>query len=517
MKKLLKYLFCAVAVLQLITSCSGKTESKIPKTVVFSPADLKDKIKGGWAGQTIGVSYGALTEFRFKGMMIPDTVDIEWGSVDHIKDWMIKFPGLYDDIYMDLTFVEVFDRLGLDAPVDSFAYSFANAGYNLWEANQTARYNILNGIKPPMSGYWKNNPHANDIDFQIESDFAGLMCPGMPVAAAEICDSIGHIMNYGDGWYGGVYMATMYSLAFVCDDVEFIVTEALKAIPPESRYYQCITDIIDTYHSKPDDWTVAWNRCDEMWDKTIGCPTGAFVDYNIDAALNSAYVVIGLLYGKGDFGKTVDIATRCGQDSDCNPSSAGGILGTMFGYSKIPAKWIDPLKTAENIKFAYTNSSLNDAYQMSYDQALKVIEKNGGWINSDGMIEIKCQTPDVVGLEQCFEGLEPLKGSSYWQTIGPGGFEAKIEGNAFVITGSVDGDANSGYVAEIEVSIDGKVEEIVKMPADFATRKNDIYWNYDLGRKTNSVKLRVLNPSIDNPVSVHTVFEHVIAKKDENL
>lgn len=64
-----------------------------------------------------------------------------------------------------------------------------------------------------------------------------------------------------------------------------------------------------------------------------------FVPFNIDAVINSAYILIGLLYGEGDFYKTLDISTRCGQDSDCNPASAGGILGTILGYSRIPDYW----------------------------------------------------------------------------------------------------------------------------------------------------------------------------------
>jgi short subunit dehydrogenase-like uncharacterized protein len=63
---------------------------------------------------------------------------------------------------------------------------------------------LLQGIKAPESGHWMNNPHADDLDYQIESDFAGLMSPGMPNTASAISDKIGHIMTYGDGWYGGV-------------------------------------------------------------------------------------------------------------------------------------------------------------------------------------------------------------------------------------------------------------------------------------------------------------------------
>ena len=146
--------------------------------------------------------------------MIHDDTPIIWYD-DYARETFELDPGLYDDVYMDLTFVEVVARCGIDAPADSFALSFANAPYKLWHANQAARYNILNGIIPPASGHWKNNPHADDIDFQIEADFAGMMTPGMVNTGVELCDKIGHIMNSGDGYYGGVYMSAMYSLAFV--------------------------------------------------------------------------------------------------------------------------------------------------------------------------------------------------------------------------------------------------------------------------------------------------------------
>ena len=166
-----------------------------------SAASIRDKIKGGWAGQTIGVTYGGPYEFHYLGTMINDYQKISWPD-GQVKRYFDLEPGLYDDIYMDLSFVDVIEKYGVDAPVDSFASAFANAPYPLWHANQTGRYNILNGMKAPASGYWKNNPHADDIDFQIESDFAGLMHPGMGNSASVLCDKVGHIMNYGEGYYG---------------------------------------------------------------------------------------------------------------------------------------------------------------------------------------------------------------------------------------------------------------------------------------------------------------------------
>jgi len=207
--------------------------------------------------------------------MINDYVNMVWN--DSIVQWFYDHqPGLYDDVYMDLTFVEVFERCGLNAPVDSFAKAFAYAKYPLWEANQAARYNILNGIMPPKSGNWKYNMHADDIDFQIEADFAGLMSPGMINTSAKICDKIGHIMNSGDGYYAGVYVAAMYSLAFVSNDIHFVANEALNVIPQESKYYKAMSDVI-AYHKKfPNDWKRAWFEIQKSdWSTDLHCPTFA--------------------------------------------------------------------------------------------------------------------------------------------------------------------------------------------------------------------------------------------------
>jgi hypothetical protein len=215
-------------------------------------ASLLGKIKGGWAGQVIGCTFGGPTEFRFPGAMIHDYQPVAWDET-LIARRFERSPGLYDDVYMDLTFVEVMAREGIDAPAASHAQAFARAPYPLWHANQAARSNILAGLLPPDSGHWTNSPHADDIDFQIEADFAGLMSPGLVNAAAAICDRVGHIMNYGDGWYGGVYVAAMYSLAFVSPDVPSIVENALRVLPPQSGFARCVRDVVAAYRADPSD------------------------------------------------------------------------------------------------------------------------------------------------------------------------------------------------------------------------------------------------------------------------
>lgn len=490
----------ALIVTLFVTLCMGCTSSPNKdivqkKEVVISVDELADKIKGGWAGKTIGCTYGGPVEFLHNGTMIQDYVPIKW-SKDRVKFYFDTFPGLYDDIYVDIIFVNVFERLGLDAPADSFAISFANAGFPLWHANQVAKYNIKQGIMPPMSGHWLNNPHADDIDYQIEADFAGLMSPGMPNSASEISDKVGHIFTYGDGWYGGVFVGALYSMAFVTDDVLVTVEEALKTIPEQSDFYKCIKDVISWYHKYPDDWKQTWFECQRKWSSEVGCPDGVFLPFDIDAKLNSAYVTIGLLYGKKDFYQTIDIAARCGQDSDCNAATAAGVLGVLLGYKNIPEIWKESLYTVEDLPFAYTDVSLNKLYKLSLGHAMKVIEAGGGAVNGN-QVTIKTQYPVPVNYEKAFEGHYPVEKKSInillQQTS-----QFSFDGNGFVLKGYVKCD-DEDYVANVEMYIDGELVESANLPVAKASsiddRRVDLFYKYQLPDTEHTVVLKWKNPN----------------------
>jgi hypothetical protein len=467
----------------------------------ISKEQLKDKIMGGWAGQTIGVTFGGPYEFRFNGTFIGDYQTLLWHD-GLLKQNMLYNPGLYDDLYMDLTFVDVIEKYGLNAPVDSFANAFARAGYMLWHANQAARYNILHGMKAPESGNWINNPHADDIDYQIESDYAGLMSPGMPNTASAISNKIGHIMNYGDGWYGGVYVGAMYTNAFISSDVGFIVNEALKTIPAQSDFYKCIRDVIQWHKKYPEDWKQTWLQVQIKWANDIGCPDGVFAPFNIDAKVNAAYVTMGLLYGSGDYTKSLEIATRCGQDADCNPSTVGGILGTMLGYKKIPEFWKMGLKDAEAINFKYTTISLNDVYDIGFKHALQNIQANGGKVNETD-VSIALQKPAAVQFEKSFEGCYPIAKIPVVWSSDKTVVSFDFEGTGFVIRGeAATWGNNSDDVFHSELYIDDKLVESPGLPVNYNTRRLEMAWRYNLPKSKHTVRLKILNPSNDFKINI---------------
>lgn len=503
--KIKNYFFSGCVIAALCSCGSSKTENL---NLMISKETLFDKVKGAWAGQVLGCTYGGPTEFHYLSVTIPDSVVIPWQDGE-IKKWFDGGGGLYDDVYVDLAFVETFEKCGLDAPVDSFATAFLAKEYPLCHANQMARYNLLQGLTPHESGYWRNNPHANCLDFQIEADFAGIMTPGMVNSATEICDRIGHIMAYGDGWYGGVYVAAMYSLAYVSDNMEYIVTEALKTIPKASRFHECMTDVIRWYKENPTDWRQCWNLIEQKWGSNdIACPDGVEVPFNIETYVNGAYIILGLLYGEGDFEKTIDISTRAGQDSDCNPASSGGILGTMLGYDRIPEKYKREMRIIEDSPFNNT-VSFNKGCQLSYGHALQMIEKEGGKISEDG-VRIKFQKPEVAKLEVSFEGLKLGKKVAVenWINNFP---LIEFNGVGAVIKGELKGEnVPEDYIAELEVYFNNKLIETCKLPLKYNHRKHELFFNYDQPEGNYIITCKWINPIKGADIWVRDVITYTL-------
>ncbi|HOW24536.1 MAG TPA: ADP-ribosylglycohydrolase family protein [Bacteroidales bacterium] len=524
----------------LLSSCgqNNRQDASFKAEVILTKEQLNEKIKGGWAGQTIGVVYGAPVEFKYQGSIIPDYQNIPWRE-GYVKYWWDKKPGLFDDVYTDLNFVDVFEKYGLDVSMDTIAHHWASTPYHLAHANQASRYNILNGIMPPHSGYWKNNPHADDLDFQIEADFIGLMAPGMVNAATEVAGRVGHIMCSGDGWYGGVFVSALYSLAFIHNDAQKVVEEAISTIPPGTKFHDCIQDVILWHKQHPDDWKATWFELEKKWNRDVGCPKGTFLSFNIDAKINSAYVAIGLLYGDGEFTRSIDIAARCGQDSDCNPATVGGVLGVMLGYSNIPAFWLDPLREIEPLDFEGTAMSLAKAYDLSFSHALKMIELEGGAVESDKVV-IPTTAPVPVAFEQNFERTYPVFRDRFDRSF-TSELTYDFTGNGYIFYGNlvknskIDKDyidriskrvgsevfglaePQDPYIAEMEVYIDGNLDESVRLPMKNTSRRLEPAWKYQLAEGRHVVRLKWINPHPDYEIRINDIMVYSENPPQTNL
>jgi hypothetical protein len=396
----------------------------------ISMEDYIRKVEGGWIGQAIAVLWAEDTEFKWRGEMIPFDLE-DWYRVKPLpkdieeraealpnvlerkqyltrnfyndkKNWVKTVPEMMsdqDDLYIEFMFLHSILTKGLDVTATEMAedwVKYLNPD-RIWGANKAAYLNFRKGIWPPWSGHPRYSRMGDAIDFQIESDLFGLINPGLPRISNAWCDKVGHIMNYGDGVYAGMAMAAMYSEAFFESDPRKLAEYSLKAIPAESGYAKMVRDVLDL-HKNSYSWEEAWNILQKKWGEKDGKPGPP-----LDVKINGAYVYMGLLYGGGDFWNSMNISMRCGLDSDCNPSSVAGILGTAMGIDNIPKKWSMirdlPIKNI-SIKEIYPDLI---SWKEIIDNTIEVgkwnVLQHGGYIEN-GVLYIPWQVPTSTPLEQ---------------------------------------------------------------------------------------------------------------------
>lgn len=389
MKKLhfLFVLFAFVLVMDTVFSQAAEYR-RLPVQV------YRDKMKAGWVGQIAGVCWGAPTEFRWGDRIIPEEDMPKW------KPEMINDAFGQDDLYVEMTFLRTLEEHGLDASIRQAGIDFANSEYGLACANAAGRRNLRSGIAPPDSGHPQFNKCPNDIDYQIEADYSGLISPGMPNMAIELGNKFGRLMNYSDGVYAGQFMGGMYAEAFFEDDLLKIIDAGLACIPPDCQYAEMVRDIVRWYKENPDDWVATWNLCQKKYREDPVYQQSS--NGGIDVKINGAYVLIGLLFGKKNLDDTIVISTRCGQDSDCNPSSSAGVLFTTIGFSKLPARFSEKLN--EETYFSHTAYNFPKLIDVCERLAREVLVKQGGRIEkgTDGqdvfLIPVKRPVPNKLEL-----------------------------------------------------------------------------------------------------------------------
>jgi len=204
-----------------------------------------------------------------------------------------------------------------------------------WTAERVAYVNYIHGYMPPQSAVYKN-PHREWIGAQIRADYFGYINPGDPQMAAEMAwrdASVSHVKN---GIYGEMFVAAMLAVAAVADSIEDVICGGLAQIPATSRFYEAVTGLMEDYQSG-----MTQEACFEKihaaydeYDNHYWCHTIS----------NALVVVASLLYGAGDYAKTICMSVETGYDTDCNAATAGSIFGMLHGLDSIPEYWTAPMK-----------------------------------------------------------------------------------------------------------------------------------------------------------------------------
>ncbi len=456
---------------------------------------LLDKIKGGWAGQVMGCTFGGPTEHRFPSTIIPDYMPLPWSPGQLIWSWE-NFPALYDDLYVDLTLLATLEQKGLPAAPEDLAKALARGQFLLHHGLQMARHNFLAGLKPPKTGHWLNNPHADDNDFSQAADLLGLLSPGMLASVIKLSDRIGRIISSGDGWYGGVYIAALYSLSFILDKTEAVVEEAVKLFPEKASFSRVIKDVLDNYRRQPADWKETWFQIQKKWGEDIGCPEGVFNPLNFEAKINAAWVTLGLLYGHGDFDRTLAITTRCGDDSDSNAAAAGGILGTILGYSQIPDKWKQDWNKVEKFKPKGIEITIEEAYQLSLKLALEMVKRNGGRVEGEEIL-LPSTKPPALAYEANFVNHFPRERRELNLRLSEMASETTVEfeGTGFAINAHLVKKVPEDHTYRVAIVVDGRLVGAAILPAHPFLRNPTPFFRYNLRPGKHKLFLQIAEPS----------------------
>ncbi|MBZ0284754.1 MAG: ADP-ribosylglycohydrolase family protein, partial [Anaerolineae bacterium] len=210
-------------------------------------------------------------------------------------------------------------------------------GYGV-STEHTAHLNLMNGINAPRSGSVEQNGAAvaEQIGGQIFSDIWGLVAPDNPALAADLAERASSVSHGGNGIYGGRFVAALVSAAFSETNPVKLVQIGLEQIPADSEYARVIKAMLAFYQREPDDWHKAYQhlKANFGYDRYPGI---------VHIIPNAGVVALALLYGEGDFSRTIQIANMAGWDTDCNVGNVGAMMGVAVGLAGIESRWREPL------------------------------------------------------------------------------------------------------------------------------------------------------------------------------
>lgn len=283
-------------------------------------ASYKDKVHACWIGKNIGGTMG--TPYEGKREML----DIQ----GFVTEKNVILPN--DDLDLQLVWLTTVERYGATRiNAQMLGEQWISFITPHWNEYGIGKANMKMGLMPPLSGdafnTWKNSNGA-----WIRTEIWACLAPGAPDVAAKYAyeDACVDHGGEGEGTVAAVFVAALESAAFFEKDIRKLINIAMSKIPETSRMYKSIELLVDCY-DKGMDYRDARNVIQKA-NADIG-------DGWFEAPSNVAYAVLGLLWGEGDFKKSMIYAINCGDDTDCTGATVGSILGILGGTAALPADW----------------------------------------------------------------------------------------------------------------------------------------------------------------------------------
>lgn len=317
-----------------------KEESKV------IPKDYLERVYAGFLGMNVGIRLGAPVE---PTSWTYERIKRIYGDIkNYVKDY--KNFAADDDVNGPVFFIRALydDAINRELRAEDVGKAWLNytregIGMFWWggegvSTEHTAFLNLKKGIEAPRSGSAEQNGIvlAEQIGGQIFIDTWGLIFPNNIEKAAEYSEKAASVSHDKNGLYGARFMAACIAKAFSAKGIEEIVEAGLSVIPEYSTYAAVVRAVLDFYKENPKDFSLCRKYLEDNWgyDKYPGI---------CHIIPNAGVCVLSLIYGEGNFARTVEIATMCGWDTDCNAGNVGTILGVFAGIEGIEEHYRKPI------------------------------------------------------------------------------------------------------------------------------------------------------------------------------
>ena len=365
-----------IAVAALALSSATVADNAKGSERVITHDELMDKLSGFWIGQLLGNYIGFPFENKYVEEPVPILVDRVYtagydgdpelmiNSRDrrgHIPVLVSALRGAFSDDDTDIEFVTLHavEKYGLDITYPEITKMWmTHINDYIWVANREARNLMDRGLIAPDTGRRQNNKHWFQIDPQLVNEIWSAFYPGMTKRAADRALWGARITNDDWGTHPTIAYGAMISAAFFESDVRKLVDIAVEAVPDEGPFAEGIRDVVK-WHSEHDDWRETRQR---IHDRYYAYKKGSYeAPVSVVSSLaNGLTGVMAVLYGEGDYMKTVGIATSAGYDCDNQAATAGGLIGVLNGLSGMGEAAVE--QTMSLPAFGRWDKPFNDQY-----------------------------------------------------------------------------------------------------------------------------------------------------------
>ncbi|HEY7042467.1 MAG TPA: ADP-ribosylglycohydrolase family protein [Nocardioidaceae bacterium] len=363
-------------------STLDEIRSALPDTPVVPPHrqshdEVRDRLLGAWLGRCVGCNLGKPVEgwsrerirryleladaypiTDYIPVLEPAPADLQlnpcWRETTRGN---VACMARDDDIDYTILGLHVLESWGFGFGTEQVAAEWLDhlPFTQVYTAEQVAYRNLVHRIRPPETASHRN-PYREWIGAQIRADVWGYVSPGDPGRASELAFRDASLSHTQNGIYGEMWAAALIACAFVAGDAESALELSLAFVPARSRLAAALGSVLGLHADG-----LGWEQARDAIEDDLG------IYGRVHTINNAALVAAGLLWGAGDFTRTIGLAVQGGWDTDCNGATAGSVFGALHGTGALPGHWVDPLHNLVRSSInGFDNSAVSDLAERTF-------------------------------------------------------------------------------------------------------------------------------------------------------